>query len=176
MSVRADAVEACATLADRYITGRFLPDKAIDLLDTSCARVKINLSAKPAPVEDLERAIAALGREKTSLDRDRDNGSPVDEDRYAAVLAETEAKTAALAEVSARWQTEKEAAAKVLACRAALVEADPAKAAAKKVTAEVVEQFKGPKQLVFKFKKRKNYKKLRGHRQQLTRVEIKSIA
>ena len=56
------------------------------------------------------------------------------------------------------------------------VEADPAKAAAKKVTAEVVEQFKGPKQLVFKFKKRKNYKKLRGHRQQLTRVEIKSIA
>ena len=56
------------------------------------------------------------------------------------------------------------------------VEADPAKAAAKKVTAEVVEQFKGPKQRVFKFKKRKNYKKLRGHRQQLTRVEIKSIA
>ena len=55
-------------------------------------------------------------------------------------------------------------------------EADPAKASAKKVTAEVVEQFKGPKQLVFKFKKRKNYKKLRGHRQQLTRVEIKSIA
>ena len=57
-----------------------------------------------------------------------------------------------------------------------VVEADPAKASAKKVTAEVVEQFKGPKQLVFKFKKRKNYKKLRGHRQQLTRVEIKSIA
>ena len=55
------------------------------------------------------------------------------------------------------------------------VEADPAKAAAKKVTAEVVEQFKGPKQLVFKFKKRKNYKKLRGHRQQLTRVEIESV-
>ena len=57
-----------------------------------------------------------------------------------------------------------------------VVEADPAKASAKKVTAEVVEHFKGPKQLVFKFNKRKNYKKLRGHRQQLTRVEIKSIA
>ena len=53
---------------------------------------------------------------------------------------------------------------------------DPASLQGKKVTAEVVEQFKGPKQLVFKFKKRKNYKKLRGHRQQLTRVEIKSIA
>ena len=56
------------------------------------------------------------------------------------------------------------------------VEADPAKAAVTKVTAIVLEQFKGEKQLVFKFKKRKNYKKLRGHRQQLTRVEIKSIA
>ena len=57
----------------------------------------------------------------------------------------------------------------------ATVEADPAKAAATKVVAEVVEQFRGEKQLVFKFKKRKNYKKLRGHRQYLTRVEIKSI-
>ena len=56
------------------------------------------------------------------------------------------------------------------------MEADPAKAAATKVTAIILEQFKGEKQLVFKFKKRKNYKKLRGHRQQLTRVEIKSIA
>ena len=57
----------------------------------------------------------------------------------------------------------------------ATVEADPAKAAATKVTAEVVEQFRGEKQLVFKFKKRKNYKKLRGHRQSLTRVQIESI-
>ena len=54
-------------------------------------------------------------------------------------------------------------------------EADPAKAAATKVTAIILEQFKGEKQLVFKFKKRKNYKKLRGHRQQLTRVQIESV-
>ena len=55
------------------------------------------------------------------------------------------------------------------------VEADPAKAAATKVVATVVEQFRGEKVLVFKFKKRKNYKKLRGHRQYLTRVQIESI-
>ena len=55
------------------------------------------------------------------------------------------------------------------------VEADPAKAAQTKVTATVLEQFKGEKQLVFKFKKRKNYKRLRGHRQNLTRVQIQSI-
>ena len=52
---------------------------------------------------------------------------------------------------------------------------DPAALEDKKVTAEVVDQHKGEKVLVFKFKKRKNYKKLRGHRQQLTRVEIKSV-
>lgn len=55
------------------------------------------------------------------------------------------------------------------------VEADPAKAAETKVVATVLEQFKGDKQLVFKFKKRKNYKKMRGHRQQLTRVQIVSV-
>ena len=53
--------------------------------------------------------------------------------------------------------------------------ADPAKAAETKVVATVVEQFRGEKVIVFKFKKRKNYKKKRGHRQYLTRVEIKSI-
>lgn len=55
------------------------------------------------------------------------------------------------------------------------VEADPAKAAKTKVVAVVLEQFRGEKQLVFKFKKRKNYKKMRGHRQYLTRVQIESV-
>ena len=55
------------------------------------------------------------------------------------------------------------------------VEADPAKAAKTKVTAVIKEQFRGEKQLVFKFKKRKNYKKLRGHRQAYTRLVIESV-
>ena len=55
------------------------------------------------------------------------------------------------------------------------MEADPAKAAATKVLATVLEHYKGEKQLVFKFKKRKNYKKLRGHRQQLMRVHIDAV-
>ena len=52
---------------------------------------------------------------------------------------------------------------------------DPAEAAKTKVEATIVEQFRGPKQLVFKFKKRKNYKKLQGHRQYLTRVQITAV-
>ncbi len=55
------------------------------------------------------------------------------------------------------------------------VEADPSKAGETKVVATVLEQFKDKKKLVFKFKKRKNYKRLRGHRQNLTRVQIESI-
>ncbi|MEG0071732.1 MAG: 50S ribosomal protein L21 [Raoultibacter sp.] len=55
------------------------------------------------------------------------------------------------------------------------VEADPAAAGKTKVEAIVLDQFKGEKQLVFKFKKRKNYKKMRGHRQNLTRVRIESV-
>ncbi len=55
------------------------------------------------------------------------------------------------------------------------VEADPAKAAKTKVEAIVLSQFKGDKQLVFKFKKRKNYKKMRGHRQNLTRLQIETV-
>lgn len=55
------------------------------------------------------------------------------------------------------------------------IEADPEKAASTKVTAEVLDQFKDKKKLVFKFKKRKGYKKLRGHRQNLTRVRIMAV-
>ena len=55
------------------------------------------------------------------------------------------------------------------------IEADPAKAAETKVEAVVLEQFKGDKKLVFKFKKRKNYKKMRGHRQNLTRLQIAAV-
>ena len=55
------------------------------------------------------------------------------------------------------------------------IEIDPEKAAATKVVAKILDQYKGKKQLVFKFKKRESYKKLRGHRQQLTRVRIMSV-
>lgn len=55
------------------------------------------------------------------------------------------------------------------------IEANPEKAAATKVTAEVLDQYKGKKQMVFKFKKRKGYKKLKGHRQQLTKVRVIAV-
>ena len=115
--VRDDAAVAAAELSDRYITGRFLPDKAIDLIDTSCARVKINLTAKPAALEDLERSIQACDREINALDRDRDNKVAIDEDAYNDVVAKKEGFIKQADELRDHWLKEKDAAFKVVEAR-----------------------------------------------------------
>jgi type VI secretion system protein VasG len=68
--VRDDAITAAAALSARYISGRQLPDKAIDVLDTACARVNISLNAIPASVETLQQQLAAQTRELEALERD----------------------------------------------------------------------------------------------------------
>src|SRR5690606_17235058 len=68
--VRDDAIVAAAQLASRYITGRLLPDKAVDLLDTAAARVRIGMGIKPAELERLERQLAGLERECAALTRE----------------------------------------------------------------------------------------------------------
>ncbi len=118
--VRDDAIEAAAELSDRYISGRFLPDKAIDLLDTSCARVKINLTAKPDVLDDKERSIQALEREKAALERDRLNGLEIDEERMAEIETGIETRTGEAQELKESWLKEQEAANKVLALRGEL--------------------------------------------------------
>src|SRR5690606_22060372 len=102
--IRDDAIRTAAELSDKYITGRFLPDKAIDLVDTACARIKINLSAKPGVLEDKERAVQALEREKGAVDRDRTNGIAVDEEAYQKVLDRIVAFRAEAEALQARWQ------------------------------------------------------------------------
>lgn len=115
--IRDDANVAAAVFSDRYITGRFLPDKAIDLLDTTCARVKVNLSAKPGMLEDCQRVVQALEREQKAVDRDRSNAVEVDEEHYKELLEQIEAKKAEAHEISERWLKEKEAAHAVLDIR-----------------------------------------------------------
>ncbi|HRT26662.1 MAG TPA: type VI secretion system ATPase TssH [Syntrophales bacterium] len=115
--VRDDAVESAVNLSDRYITGRFLPDKAIDLLDTSCARVKINLTAKPTALEDKERTFQALEREIKALDRDRVGGVRIDKEKYLSVVEKKEKTSAEADEIRERWLKEKEAAQKVIEIR-----------------------------------------------------------
>ncbi|MCF6249105.1 MAG: type VI secretion system ATPase TssH [Desulfobacula sp.] len=111
------AVKAAAEFSDRYIAGRFLPDKAIDLLDTGCARVKINLSTKPPSLEDRERSIQAFERTKSAMERDRDNNMAIDEDEYEAILNSITEFTSRADEIRENWEKEKEAAQIVLDLR-----------------------------------------------------------
>jgi len=115
--IRDDALAAAAELAGRHLTGRFLPDKAIDLLDTSCARVKVNLTARPAEVEDLAARIGGLAREREALERDRALGAPVDPGRLEVLAADLAVAQAAAADLERRWGREREAVDRIQALR-----------------------------------------------------------
>ncbi len=120
--VRDEALDAAAEYSDRYISGRFLPDKAVDLLDTACARVKISMAAKPGSLEDAQRRGQACTRQLDALKRDMAEGVAIDSEHLARLekeLAES-SRTAAL--IESTWTREKELAQKVLDARAALAE------------------------------------------------------
>lgn len=116
--IREEALASAASLSNRYITGRQLPDKAIDLLDTACARIKINLSSKPDFIEDLERRLQMLEREKRGLLRDIENHVPAEPARLDEIehaLTQTQAELDAARQ---RYQAQFEAAHRVLSLRA----------------------------------------------------------
>lgn len=121
--VRDDAIEAAAELSSRYISGRQLPDKAVDLLDTSAARVKILLTAKPDIIEDKERRIQALTRESDAIDRDRNHGLAVDPERSGLLAAEQERLRTELEALNLRWREEQHLARQVIDIRQRLQEA-----------------------------------------------------
>lgn len=126
--MRDDAIVAAAELSSRYITGRQLPDKAVDLLDTACARVKVLQSAKPDVLEDKERQMQALAREQRGLERDRDNHQPVDSERLDAIAGLVAALAAEAEVLKAEWDKQKGAADALLAARAASLAAKAADA------------------------------------------------
>ena len=120
--IRDDAIEAAAKLSDRYITERFLPDKAIDLLDTACARIKINLSAKPAKLDDSERTISALERAIDAMERDKLNGITIDEENLGELVKQKEELLLSSEELHKHWIKEKEVVLEILEIRKQLME------------------------------------------------------
>ena len=100
-----DAVVAAAVLSDRYISGRQLPDKAIDLMDEAASRIKMEIESKPAEIDTLERKIAGLEVEKASLKKD---GDRVAQDRVEALDEQIANLKEDLNTVSARWKAEKD--------------------------------------------------------------------
>ncbi|MGM0417347.1 MAG: type VI secretion system ATPase TssH [Thermodesulfobacteriota bacterium] len=115
--VRDDAVVSAAEMADRYITARFLPDKAIDLLDTACARVKINLSSRPHVLTKLEKEIAAAEREKQGIERDVRNGLDTDDERYQEIIIKIEENNKQYSKIHEKWTKEKELAFEIIEIR-----------------------------------------------------------
>ncbi len=99
------AVVSAVQLSSRYIPARQLPDKAVSLLDTACARVAISQSTTPAAIADLEVSIAALASEKEALLADRDLGADPQE-RVEAIDEETATRQARLAALKADWEAE----------------------------------------------------------------------
>lgn len=107
--IRDDALEVAANYADRYITARFLPDKAIDLLDTACARVKVNLRSTPGNVEDLHRKSQALERQISSIERDLENDTPVDLEKLEQLRADLKDNEEKYRVAEEKWQKELQA-------------------------------------------------------------------
>jgi ATP-dependent Clp protease ATP-binding subunit ClpB len=98
------ALVAAATLSDRYITARFLPDKAIDLIDEAAARLRMEIDSRPVEIDEVERAVRRMEIEEMALSNEDDAAS---RDRLAALRAELAEKREALAALTARWQNEK---------------------------------------------------------------------
>ena len=99
------AITSAVQLSQRYIPARQLPDKAVSLLDTACARVAISQSTTPAAIEDTRKLIAARTAEKAAHLRDRDLGT-ADEKRIAAIDVELTELTTKSAELETEWLSE----------------------------------------------------------------------
>jgi type VI secretion system protein VasG len=118
--IRDDAVAAAAALSARYISGRQLPDKAVDVLDTACARVKLSLTTRPAELEDKERRIAILQREHDAISRDRAVAGRMEHDRIAAIEAEIETIKSAAELLESQWRSESALVNEIVALRSKL--------------------------------------------------------
>ena len=100
------ALVSAATLSDRYITSRFLPDKAIDLVDEAASRLRMEIDSRPVEIDEVERAVRRLEIEEMALEKETDDASKARLDKLRAELADSQEK---LNQLSTRWQNEKNA-------------------------------------------------------------------
>uniref|UniRef100_UPI00286D758E AAA family ATPase n=1 Tax=Sandarakinorhabdus sp. TaxID=1916663 RepID=UPI00286D758E len=99
------AIVAAATLSNRYIADRFLPDKAIDLMDEAASRLRMEVESKPEEIENLDRRIMQLKIESAALERETDTAS---RDRLTALRSELSELEQQSSELTLRWQGEKD--------------------------------------------------------------------
>ncbi|WP_308910610.1 ATP-dependent chaperone ClpB [Pseudokordiimonas caeni] len=99
------ALVSAAQLSNRYITDRFLPDKAIDLMDEAASRLRMETESKPEEIDELDRRIIQLKIEREALKKEKDEGSKARLEQLEKELADLEQKSA---ELTVRWQAERD--------------------------------------------------------------------
>ncbi|MFH1488822.1 MAG: ATP-dependent chaperone ClpB [Pseudomonadota bacterium] len=104
--IKDSALVAAATLSHRYITDRFLPDKAIDLIDEATSRLRIEIDSMPAEIDDIQRRITQLEIEREALKKEEDQGS---RDRLDKIEKELEEYKVQTEDMTSHWEKEKEA-------------------------------------------------------------------
>ncbi|MCB2045813.1 MAG: ATP-dependent chaperone ClpB, partial [Novosphingobium sp.] len=100
-----NAIVAAATLSNRYISDRFLPDKAIDLMDEAASRIRMEVESKPEEIENLDRRIIQLKIEEMALAKESDQASKDRLDTLRGELANLEQQSS---ELTTRWQNERD--------------------------------------------------------------------
>ncbi len=114
------AIVAAATLSERYIADRFLPDKAIDLIDEAASRLKMEIESSPVEIDEVDRRIQQLEIERQALGKETD---PASKSRLGAIEIELADLGETAGEMKARWQTEKRAIEAIKGAKAELEEA-----------------------------------------------------
>ncbi|SHF22146.1 ATP-dependent Clp protease ATP-binding subunit ClpB [Desulfacinum infernum DSM 9756] len=114
VKIQDSALVAAAVLSNRYITDRFLPDKAIDLVDEACAMIRTEIDSMPAELDEVTRRVMQLEIEEAALKKERDKASQERLENLRKELADLRAKADAM---RAQWEAEKEAIKKVQALR-----------------------------------------------------------
>jgi type VI secretion system protein VasG len=121
--LRDDAVVAAAELSARYLAGRQLPDKAVDVLDTACARVRISLATAPESLERLRGELAEGGRQSQALRRDAEAGLLIDHEALDALEARLEEAESEMVALETLWTEQKTLAEHLLELRQQLAKA-----------------------------------------------------
>jgi ATP-dependent Clp protease ATP-binding subunit ClpB len=106
VSIQDSALVAAATLSNRYIADRFLPDKAIDLVDEAASKIRIEIDSLPTEIDEVDRRVMQLKIELESLRKEKDDAAKQRREAIEAELAELEARSA---EMKRQWQAEKDA-------------------------------------------------------------------
>jgi len=105
VQIKDSALVAAAKLSDRYITDRFLPDKAVDLVDEAASRLKIELDSMPTEIDQIERQLMQLEMERQALEKEDDDASAARLEKVIEEIANLKEKSSAL---MARWRNEKD--------------------------------------------------------------------